>query len=223
MTQLMLLAITKGVLSIAETPMFLPRQENFQQGFEEFAVILVNAAQTLHTAIGQGPSALKAAAEKITDAEHEADRLGMKLFNQLHKSFMTPYDPEDILALIHYLDDIVDGLEDVAHRMNAYQVATIPPAMLQLSDILVKACVALTPALKALSTKGNIIEHCMKIGDYESEIDGLTRSAIAELFRDEKNAIELLKKKEIYEFFEETGDACAHVATVLGRIQVKGG
>ena len=203
--------------------MFLPRQENFQQGFEEFSVILVKATKLLRDAIMQGPSALQVVSEKITEAEHEADRLGMKLFNQLHKSFMTPYDPEDMLALIHYLDDIVDGLEDVAHRMNAYQVATIPPVMLQLSEILVKATEALGPALHALSTKGDIIEHCMKIGDYESEIDRMTRSAIAELFREEKNAIELLKKKEIYEFFEETGDACAHVATVLGRIQVKGG
>ncbi len=86
----------------------LPRQDVFYTLFCEFAALLERAAGELQEAFKKGPAAMASAADKMSDYEHEADALGMKLFNTLHKSFITPFDPEDILALIHSLDDVMD-------------------------------------------------------------------------------------------------------------------
>ncbi|MBI3419855.1 MAG: DUF47 family protein [Proteobacteria bacterium] len=201
----------------------LPKQDRFYTLFAEFAALLEKAAGELRDAFHKGESGMKPLAARMHVLEDEADRLGMKLFNTLHKSFITPFDPEDIFALIHHLDDIIDGMEDVAHRAGAYGLAPVPPAMQQLAVRLAEASGGVGKAIETLRKKGDVIAACIALKDCEAEVDKITRAAIAELFTRERDAIALMKQKEIYEYFEATGDAFAQVATILGRIHIKGG
>ncbi len=201
----------------------LPRQEKFTVLFTEFAGILARAGEELKADFGRGEAGMKDAAARMYRFEHEADMLGMQLFNTLHKSFVTPFDPEDIFNLIHHLDDIIDGMEDVAHRAEAYKLSPVPEAMMRLAAILAEAAKAVGTALQALHSKGDVIKACLALNQYESEADAITRAEIAKLFATERDAVALMKQKEIYEYFEKTADACARVATIIGRIHLKGG
>jgi uncharacterized protein Yka (UPF0111/DUF47 family) len=201
----------------------MPRQDKFYTQFLEFAQLLEEASAKLHKAFGAGASAMKDAASAMLEYEKKADTLGMQLFTDLHKSFITPFDPEDIFAFIHNLDDVMDGMEDVAHRADAYGLSVVPQNMVKLASIIHEGTRGITVALTALKDKKNVIEACLVLKEREAEVDAITRTAIGTLFREEKDAVLLLKQKEIYEYFEATGDALAHVATILGRIQIKGG
>jgi predicted phosphate transport protein (TIGR00153 family) len=201
----------------------LPRQEKFHAMFAAFGALIERAAKDLHTDFARGEAGMANVAKEMSLYEHEADTLGMKLFDTLHKSFVTPFDPEDIFALIHHLDDIIDGMEDVAHRAEAYRLSPVPEAMTRLTATLQEAAKGVSAALKALENKGDVIGACIALKSFESEADAITRTEIAKLFAHERDAVALMKQKEIYEYFEKTADACARVATIIGRIHIKGG
>jgi uncharacterized protein Yka (UPF0111/DUF47 family) len=201
----------------------LPKYGDYHDKFMAFGGMLVEATGYLHKAVtSERPDFTRLAAE-MEAYEQKADRLGVELFTKLHKSFMTPYDPEDIFSLIHYLDDVMDGLEDIAHRFSAYGLEKADTAMCELARLICEAAQKIEEALKMLAHKGDVVTACFEIAKSESAADDVSRKAIAALFANEHDAILLIKKKEIYEYFERTADATKKVATILGRIQVKGG
>lgn len=200
----------------------MPKQEVFRTLFIEFSILLEQAATDLNDAI-QKDCVMKDTADLMLKRELEADHLGMRLYNALHKSFITPHDPEDIFSLIQNLDDVMDGIEDIAHRLSAYNIKPIPDGMRKLAEHILVMVRHIKPALIALETNKQVVESCVVLKHCETEMDMLTRDAIAELFVEQSNPIELIKLKETYEFFEETANACAHVAAIIGRIHIKGG
>jgi uncharacterized protein len=116
---------------------------------------------------------------------------------------------------------VLDGVEDTAHRLVSYGIDPIPPTMITLSEIVAKCAGALKNAFQALEKNGPIMEHCIEINRLENEADLIGRSAVADLFHKEKDAIALIKLKEVYEFFEATVDNCEDVADVLQNVVVK--
>lgn len=199
----------------------LPREEKFYHLFQKQVEIISDAARLLHEGVQAGNSRLAAAATEINVLEHKGDEVIHELFTRLNSTFITPLDPEDIHAISSALDNVLDGIEDTAHRLVSYGIEPIPATMVKLSEIVSSCAKALKAAFLALEKNGPIMDHCIEINRLENEADLIGRGAVADLFRKEKDAIALIKLKEVYDFFEETIDNCEDVADVLQNVVVK--
>lgn len=199
----------------------LPREEKFYYLFLKQVEIISEAARLLLDGVGAGSSRLASAATEINVLEHKGDEVIHETFTRLNQTFITPLDPEDIHNISTALDNVLDGIEDTVHRMVSYRISPIPSNMVTLSEI-VRACAkALKNAFQALEKGGSVMDHCIEINRLENEADLIGRSAVVELFENEKDPITLIKLKEVYDFFEATIDSCEDVADVLQNVVVK--
>ncbi len=199
----------------------LPREEKFYHLFVKQVEIISEASRLLLDGLRAGNSRLSGAATEINVLEHRGDEVIHEIFTRLNQTFITPIDPEDIHNISAALDNVMDGLEDVAHRLVSYRIDPIPPNMVTLAEIVSNCARALHQAISALENKTPILEHCIEINRLENEADLIGRSAVVDLFNKETDPIRLIKLKEIYEFIEETIDSCEDVADVLQNVAVK--
>ena len=199
----------------------LPRDEKFHELFRKQVDVISQAARVLLDALQIGQSRMASAATEIRVLEHRGDEVIHSIFTRLNQTFITPLDPEDIHKISSSLDDVLDGIEDTAHRLSSYNIDPIPPDMLELARILNACAASASRAFEALEKKGLILEHCIEINRLENEGDLITRSAVDDLFRKQKDPIVLIKLKEVYEFFENTIDRFEDVADVLQNVVVK--
>jgi uncharacterized protein len=199
----------------------LPREEKFYSLFLKQVEVILEASRVLLDGLRIGNSRLVMAATEINKLEHRGDEVIHEIFTRLNQTFITPIDPEDIHNISSALDNVLDGLEDTAHRLVSYKIDPIPPALIQLSELVAGCGKALHLAFSALEKNEPIMEHCIEINRLENEADLIGRSAVADLFNKEKDPITLIKLKEIYEFIEETIDSCEDVADVLQNVVVK--
>src|SRR6266404_3117333 len=198
----------------------MPRDEKFFSLFLSQVELICEAARLLLDGVKAGPSRLALVATEIRSLEHQGDEVIHKIFTKLNQTFITPLDPEDIHSLSTALDNVLDGIEDAAHRMVAYRVSPIPLGMVQLCEMIYTCSRALKKAFEALDKKKEVMEHCIEINRIENEADHLVRGLVSELFEKEKDCITLIKVKEIYEFLEDTTDRCEDVADVLQNVVV---
>lgn len=201
----------------------LPREEKFYALFVRQVQIIAEASRLLLDGVRSGPSRLTAAATAINVLEHRGDELIHEIFTRLNQTFITPIDPEDIHNVSSALDDVLDGLEDTAHSLVSYHIDPIPADMVTLAEIVAACGGALQKAFLALEKNGPILEHCIEINRLENEADRIGRSAVADLFNNEKDAIRVIKLKEVYDFIEAAIDSCEDVADVLQNVALKNG
>jgi uncharacterized protein len=199
----------------------LPREEKFYHLFLKQVAIISEAARLLLDGVRAGNARLGVAAGEINALEHRGDEVIHEIFTRLNQTFITPIDPEDIHNISSALDDVLDGIEDTAHRLVSYNINPVPGDMATLSEIVDACSRSLKSALEALEQNGPIMEHCIEINRLENEADRIGRSAVVDLFAKETNPITLIKLKEVYEFFENTIDSCEDVADVLQNVVVK--
>lgn len=162
---------------------------------------------------------------RIKDIEHEGDQLTHTLYTILDRTFVTPLDREDLSSLTGEVDEIIDYIDGTAARVVMFKVGQPTPYMVELAKILVSATQEvhlLMSRLKHFKSSQDLIEHCRNISRYEHEADEVYRAAIAELF-ESKDAIEIIKMKDIYETQEEALDLCADVADTFEDIALKYG
>jgi predicted phosphate transport protein (TIGR00153 family) len=202
----------------------LPKAEIFLEWFQEQAEILVKSSELLLEGVRSGAGGYGDTPARIESLERTADGVVHKVANELGRTFITPYDPEDIHRLSSSLDDIVDALEEAAHRIGAYRLSPIPQIIVQLAEILDEAAHAVKRAVAALADcdQAVVARKCLEIDRLESEADILMREAIAALFARANDAITLMKLKEIYELMEQAIDRCEDVADTLRTLVVKG-
>jgi uncharacterized protein len=201
----------------------LPREEKFYRFFLEQSAVTLEAARLLHQGARQGNASLKNAAAEIVKLEARGDEISHEIFTKLNQTFITPIDPEDIHSLGSHLDDVLDGIEESAHRMVSYRIEPIPPTVTELCGLVERCAVAIEKAFQALNDNGPLMEHCIEINNLEDRADQIVRQAIADLFEREKDPIALIKLKEIYEFLEQTTDYAEDVADALQNVVVKNG
>lgn len=199
----------------------LPRSEKFFSFFLQQVKIICDSAGTLHEAVMRGNGYLPQAEQTIRSLEQKGDEIIHEVFTRLNTTFITPLDPEDIHSLASHLDDVTDGIEETIHRLVAYHVDPIPPEITELTGIIVACGHSLLRAFEALSEDKPLLEHCIEINRLEDTADQIVRRAIADLFRLEKDPIQLIKLKEVYEIIEKTTDFCEDVADVLQGVVVK--
>jgi hypothetical protein len=159
-------------------------------------------------------------AAKMKEAESQGDRYTQIIYNELNKTFMPPLESEDILTLNSTLDDVLDGLEAFAARLDMYHIKEINPWMVQFAENLSKSCHEINAALRLIPVKkmNKIREHAIRINELENEADDLLRTSIRELFATTTDAIEIIKLKDLFEILEETSDRCEDVADTLESI-----
>jgi predicted phosphate transport protein (TIGR00153 family) len=199
----------------------LPREEKFYHLFLKQVSIISEASRLLLEGVKFGSARMATIATEINLLEHRGDEVIHEIYTRLNQTFITPIDPEDIHNISAALDNVLDGMEDTAHRLVSYRIDPIPPNMVSLAELVAGCGRGLHRAFEALEKNGNIMEHCIEINRLENEADRIGRSAVVELFYKEKDPITLIKLKEVYDFFEDTIDSCEDVADVLQNVVVK--
>ena len=199
----------------------LPRDDKFYAFFLKQVDIIWQAAHILLEGVRIGNSRLAGAATEISVLEHRGDEVIHAIFTRLNQTFITPLDPEDIHNISSALDNVLDGIEDTAHRLVSYDINPVPRDMVELAGIVNACAAAAKKAFDALAQKEPFLEHCIEINRLENEADLISRSAVADLFHKQKDPITLIKLKEVYEFFENTIDRFEDVADVLQNVAVK--
>lgn len=200
---------------------FLPREEKFFALFLDQVRFIVEAADLLLQGVRAGNAQLVQATETIGQLEQKADTIIHDIFLRLNQTFITPLDPEDIHSLSTHLDDVIDGIEEAAHKMVSYRIEPIPPTFPEVCEHIVSCVKSLHLAFEALHSNKKLIEHCIEINRIEGVVDIIVRDAIQELFNQEKDPIRLIKLKEILELLEQVTDDCEDVADALQNVVVK--
>ncbi len=200
----------------------LPREEKFFDQFEAQAALILKASSVLAEACHKGPERLAAAAVRVDEIEREGDVIVREIFTRLNQTFITPLDPEDIHQLASCLDDCIDIIEDVAHCLDAYEIAPIPEPIPAFCDLLESCAKSLALAFAALSNDKPVLQFCHQVDVLEDQADTVHRKAVAELFKT-GDAIRVMKLKEILDLLEAATDACADVCDVLQTVMIKNG
>lgn len=199
----------------------LPRETHFFELFRGQGRIISRAAKLLVEEVRSNNPNSSTMAWEIKQLEREGDAIVHELLVKLNQTFLTPIDPEDIHALSSSLDDVLDGIEDAAYRFDAYHIGVATDSIVRLCDIIEACSGRIEHALEALEKSQSVLEDCVEINRLENEADQLVRDALARLMNEQKDAIELMKTKEVYEFLENTIDRCEDVADVLQNVTVK--
>jgi len=195
----------------------LPREESFFDDFERHAQKTVEGCRTfVEMAQGKVPSA--EACPKIKVIENECDHITHHVVERLHKVFITPIDRNDIFRLISKMDDVMDFVEAAAMRIALYEVDSTKKELGDLGRVLLQGSERISEAVTGMRNLKHpelIMEKCVEINRLENEADVQLRGAIAKLFKEEKNPIEIIKWKEIFELLESATDRCEDVANII--------
>lgn len=201
---------------------FIPKDEKFFQLFKEMTKNIIEGAKLLKDMLDNFDNPAESQ-RKIKDVEHKGDSITHEIIQKLNKTFITPLDREDIYSLASKLDDILDLIDASAQRVIMYNVDSITPEAKSLGFIILQSCLAVDKAVSMLGKRSNeqIFELCVEINALENEADRVSREAISRLFDEEKDPIQLIKWKEIYETLETTTDKCEDAANILESVVVK--
>lgn len=203
----------------------LPKDTRFFDLWEAIAHHVVQSAVHLQTLIKEHPR-IDGPLQLIRNEEHEADKLSHEALDRLDRTFITPFDREDIHELIGKLDDIVDAIDALAKRFPLFHVDKVPPVFAQQADVLLKATRAVEEAVKRLRKSRKLSElsqHLIEIHSLESLGDDNHHAAMSALFGGNVEPIQVIKWKELYDYIEEAIDGCEDVGNVLERIVLKNG
>lgn len=162
--------------------------------------------------------------KEIKEHERQGDEFTHKIFDELNKTFITPFDREDIYRLNASLDDILDFINSSAQKIKLNKLEEIPPQFLELSELILQGAREVKNALSELRNLKNsqkIRTSCIRINEIENLADDVYHNMMSELFEKEKNAIELIKKVDILQSLEAATDKAEDVADVLKAIMVK--
>jgi predicted phosphate transport protein (TIGR00153 family) len=195
----------------------LPRETGFFDFFDSHAALTVAGTREFQSLVSTGANIISKA-KRIKEIEHEADVVTHQCVEALHRTFITPFDRNDIHRLISRMDDVLDLVESASDRISLYEVETMWQGSKDLADVLVRSAEALEQAvngLRDLRHADAIRERCIEVNRLENEADAILRNTIAALFRKEKDPIQVIKWKEIYEILEAASDRCEDVANVI--------
>ena len=198
----------------------IPREERFFDLFVQDAANVLDGARQLEAMLRSYDS-LDKAAKKIRETEHRGDEISHDIGRRLESTFVTPFDREEIHALIAGLDDILDLIEEVADTFVLYRILAPTKTSIKQATLVVQACETIHQALSNLRGFKGLEPYIVEIHRLENEGDRLVRSAIAGLFDDGTKTIDVLKWKDVYALLEDTIDKCEDVADMIERIVVK--
>ncbi len=202
----------------------MPKEGKYFDLFNSHAVLIAEGGKALSNLIAalvDQPELADKFAEEIDSLERKADAITHDTLSQLHTSFITPFDRDEIHQLINGMDDILDIMQDVAESISLYDIRRVPPEAKAMAVVTENCCVCVQSVVKLLHSMDNapaILKLCHQIDELESEADRSLRGAMSKVFREEPDAREVIKLKEIYELLESVTDRCKDVAGTIEAI-----
>jgi uncharacterized protein len=198
----------------------MPQEKDFFVLFQQQAENIVVGATAL-TQLLEHYTGIADQVQRIKNIEHSGDEITHNLFRKLNQTFVTPFDREDIHQLGSTMDDILDLIDAAASRFVLYEIKDVRPGTPELSKTLTLAAMELSAAIHELPTPTQALQRVIEINRLENESDRICRSLIGRLFQEEKDPIQVIKWKEIFEVIEAAVDKCEDVSNVIETIIVK--
>lgn len=202
-------------------PRLIPRDEAFQEIFIKDGENMLEAARALNEMFTEFDR-LDERVGRIQALEHRGDEIDIEIAARLERSFITPFDREDIHELYARLDDVVDGIQEAAETVVIYGIEAPTSEARRLAGIIAAQSEQLLEALRKLDHLETAGMHLKAVHDLENEADGLSRAAIGRLFREAGDPLNVIKLRDLYNVLEESIDAAEDAAEILERIAAKG-
>lgn len=200
---------------------FLPREDEYFALFAQMTEKIQQASNSLVAMMQDKTETFEAHVKRIKDIEHECDELTHTVTTKLNKSFITPFDREDIFALVVALDDVCDYIDAGARAILMYDIKEISDHAVHLAKVIQGLAIEINSAVLMLSKPVGINQHIVEIHRLENEADDIYFRAIGELFVNQVDPIAVIKWKELYEILENGTDHCERVANIIESIFLK--
>jgi predicted phosphate transport protein (TIGR00153 family) len=200
----------------------IPKEEKFFADFVALADRIVSGATLLERMLASEPPAWETALQ-IKQIEGECDGLTHNIIQRLNRTFVTPIDREDIHALATSLDDVMDAIDAAANVVRRFQISTLRYGARELASLTWQSAMQVRVAVEALEKREGVHERAVEVNRLENAADDVHDEALRRLFDEEKNAITVIKWKEMLDLLEEATDRCEDVANVLEGVVVKHG
>lgn len=198
----------------------IPREERFFDDFVALAMEIRQGAGMLEDMLAH-ELPLWDKADEIKEVEHKCDFLTHEIIHRLNRTFVTPFDREDIHALARSLDDVMDAIDASATFIRLYRIDRVRPDARELARIIKISTDQVVLAMHALERLRGVAEPAVEINRLENEADRTHQAALQRLFEDERDPILIMKWKEILDFLEQATDRCEDVANVIEAVVVK--
>ena len=200
----------------------IPREEKFFSDFITLADRIVSGATLLERMLASDPPAWDTALQ-IKQIESECDAITHTIIQRLNKTFVTPIDREDIHALAKSLDDVMDAVDAAANVMRRYRMAQLRYGARELASLTWQSAMQVKVAVEALERRKEVHQLAVEVNRLENSADDIHDEALRRLFEEERDAITVIKWKEVLDLLEEATDRCEACANVLEGVVVKHG
>ena len=198
----------------------IPREEKFFADFVALADRIVSAATLLERMLASDPPNWDTALQ-IRQVEQECDSLTHQIISRLNRTFVTPIDREDIYKLATTLDDVMDAIDAAATVVRRYRISSLRYGARELASLVWQSAMQVRVAVEALEKKKDVHERGIEVNRLENAADDVLDEALGRLFEEEKNAIAVMKWKEMFDLLEQATDRCEDVANTLESVVVK--
>ncbi len=199
----------------------LPREDEYFALFSQMTEKIQEASNSLVAMMQDKSENFEAHVKHIKDVEHECDELTHKVTTKLNKSFITPFDREDIFALVVALDDVCDYIDAGARAILMYDIREITDHAKHLAKVIQSLAIEINSAVLMLAKPDGMNQHIVEIHRLENEADDVYFRAIGELFQNETDTLTVIRWKELYEILENGTDHCERVANIIESIFLK--
>ena len=198
----------------------MPNEGDFFALFQKQAENIV-AGSAAFTRLLEHYTAVPEQVQNVKAIEHAGDEITHQIFRKLNQTFITPFDREDIHELCGTMDDVIDLIDAAASRFVLYRILTVRAGTVELAKVLTLATMELSAAIHAIQTPEKALHRVIEINRLENESDRICRTLIAELFEQEKDPVQIIKWKEIFEVIETAVDKCEDVSNVIESVILK--
>lgn len=204
----------------------MPRETRFFDLFDRHGALIVDGSLAVVDLVQHYADSTRRAEliQRIGDLERSADKVTHEAISLLHLTFITPFDRNDIHRLISNMDDVLDLMHDTAESMHLFDIQTLPPATLQMAELLRDCCQRVNTGVGLLRSMDNATKALAltrEIDVLEGDADRVSRDGISRLFREEQDVRQLIKHKNVYEYLENAIDKCQDVANVIESVVVE--
>lgn len=198
----------------------IPRDEQFFELYKSTTAEIAAAARILEEMLDAEPPDVSRI-EAVRDAEHRCDTLTHDTIQRLHRTFITPFDREDLYALATSLDDVMDTIDHAASLVGMYRITELPPGARELAHTVLTSTQHLQAIVQALADGTPVQPHAVEVNRLENEADRLFQDSIRHLFDSVQDPIQLIKWKDLLDVLERITDCCEDVANVIEGVVVK--
>jgi uncharacterized protein len=200
---------------------FTPERKEFFELFSRASSNAVDIARLGSELFDRYPRDGEELIRRIKEHEHTGDNLTYEIVNQINKTFVTPFDRDDIYRLAAAIDDVCDFIDETADHLGSWGVSAIPPDARALADVVLRQTILLDEAVQRIDGFKDSSRQLIELRNLEDEGDRLFRDGVGALFRSGADPLTVIRLKDIYEGLEEAVDACENAADVLEAIVVK--